>query len=85
MGSWQIAVHSELIVKFSERKNAGSITYNLQIHYLPVSISSPLRSTDRQNPSCPKPLFQSEAKCEAINKTYFHKKGFHLASFSKLG
>ena len=42
-------------------------------------------------PSCPKPLFQSEAKCEAIdleiffyshaNTTHFHKKILHLASF----
>ena len=40
----------------------------------------------RSFPCCPKPLFQSEAKCEAIdmkmsfilNKTRFHKKGFTL-------
>ena len=42
--------------------------------------------------SCPKPVFQSEAKCELrywyendfsayANKTYFHKKSLHLASF----
>ena len=36
-------------------------------------------------PSCPKPQFQSEAKCKAIdmyspaNKTHFHKKGFALS------
>ena len=41
-------------------------------------------------PSCPKPLFQSEAKCETIdmklwffysyaNKTPFHNKGFALS------
>ena len=43
--------------------------------------------------SCPKPLFHNEAKGEAIdmkiifyphaNKTHFHKKGLHLASFLK--
>ena len=41
---------------------------------------------DRPFPSSPEPLFQSEAKCEALggkmifnsrgNKTHFHKKGF---------
>ena len=45
-------------------------------------------------PSCPKPLFQSEAKCEAIdgkvlfyshaNKP-FHKKGFALSLVLKVG
>ena len=40
---------------------------------------------NRPFPKCPKPLFQSEAKCEAIDmkmffyshvrKTHFHKKG----------
>ena len=44
--------------------------------------------------SCPKPLFQSEAKCEAIdmkmisyshaNKTHFHKKGFTLGLVVKV-
>ena len=39
----------------------------------------------RAIPSCPKPQFQSEAKCKAIdmhsraNKTHFHKKGFALS------
>ena len=41
--------------------------------------------------NCPKPLFQSEAKCVAVNmkmifsshanKTHFHIKVLHLASF----
>ena len=44
--------------------------------------------------SCPNPLFQSEAKCEAIdmkmmsyshaNKTHFHKKGFTLGLVVKV-
>ena len=40
-------------------------------------------------PSCPKPQFQSEAKCKAIdthsrgNKTHFHKKGFALSPVLK--
>ena len=49
---------------------------------------------NRQFLSCPKPLFQTEAKCEAIdmkiivyshaNETHFHSsKVFHLASFWK--
>ena len=46
---------------------------------------------NRPFPSCPKPLFQSEAKCEAIdmknifysraNKTDFHGKGGALSLF----
>ena len=46
-------------------------------------------------PSCPKPLFQSEAECKAIaleffffythaNKTHFHKKGFALSPVLKV-
>ena len=45
-------------------------------------------------PCRPKPLFQSEAKCEAIdvkmisyshaNKTHFHKKGFELSLLMKV-
>ena len=48
----------------------------------------------RPFPSCPKPLFQSEAKCEAIDmkmsfyfhahKTHFHKKGFVLSFVLKV-
>ena len=49
-----------------------------------------------QFPSCPKPLFQSEANCEATdmktifhsraNKTHYQKKGFTgLASFKSEG
>ena len=44
--------------------------------------------------SCLKPLFQSEAKCDAINikmvfcsranKTHFHMKGFALSLFLKV-
>ena len=44
--------------------------------------------------NCPKPLFQSEAKCEAIdvkmifsshaNKTHFHMKDFALSLFLKV-
>ena len=45
-------------------------------------------------PCRPKPLFQSEARCEAIdvkmisyslaNKTHFHKKGFELSLLLKV-
>ena len=38
--------------------------------------------------NCPKPLFQSEAKCEAINKpankTHFHMRDFALSFFLKV-
>ena len=47
--------------------------------------------TDRPIPSCLKPLFQNEAKCETIDKkmlfyspatkTHFHKIGFDITSF----
>ena len=41
-------------------------------------------------PSCPNPLLQSEANCEAIDMkmiihSHLHKKGLHLASFWKWG
>ena len=50
--------------------------------------SSPETFNYRPFPSCLKPLFQSKAKCEAIdlkmifyshaNRTHFHNKGFAL-------
>ena len=52
------------------------------------------RVTNGPYPSCTKPLFQSEAKYEAIDvkmvfysdadKTYFHKKGFALSLVLKV-
>ena len=40
---------------------------------------SKMEASNKPFPSCPKPLFESEAKCEVIDmKTYFHKKGFAL-------
>ena len=55
-----------------------------------ISIIQTCSSTEDKSasPNCPKPLFENEAKCEAIdvkmifsshaNKTHFHKKGFTL-------
>ena len=56
------------------------------------SVSAP--SANRPFARCPKPLFQSEAKCEAIdttmtfyfhaNKIHFHKKGFAVSLVLKV-
>lgn len=36
-----------------------------------------METSNRPLPSCPKPLFESEAKCEVLDmKTFFLKKGF---------
>ena len=40
-------------------------------------------TANRLFPSCPKPLPQSEAKYEAVDKPIFTRKVLHLASFSK--
>ena len=38
---------------------------------------SKIKTSNKPFPSCPKPLFESEVKCEVIDmKTFFHKKGF---------
>ena len=75
-GPWQFEVYSELIVKFFEREITGAITYLPCFKLVPT--------TKRwQFPRCSKPLFQSEAKCVAMVKTHFYKKGSHLASFWK--
>ena len=40
---------------------------------------SKMETSNKPFPSCPKPLFESEAKCEVIDmRTFFHKKGFAL-------
>ena len=78
---------------------ARSLKKTLDVHaYLRVLRILRMRTTnkvDRPFPSCLKPLFQSEAKREAIymkiifcfhaNKTQFHNQGLAFSLVSKLG
>ena len=67
----------------SSRKNSIGLTFNM------AALSRGCKNQERPFRSCPKPLFQSEAKCEAIDmkaifyyhasKTHFHKKVFVLS------
>ena len=55
----------------------------LSLHFSPLLITSFALSflNNRPFPSCSKPLFHGEAKCDAID---FHKKGFALSLVLKV-
>ena len=76
-----------------EKRGKKNVGHRWPTHWTRVAMTTVWRGQKRRTekifrsfPCCPKPLFQSEAKCEAIdmkmsfilNKTRFHKKGFTL-------
>ena len=67
----------------------GHVAYAAGLEFVPQN--SPImhfNTTPTQSQPTSKPLFQSEAKCEAIdshaNKSHFHKTGFALGLFFKM-